>query len=131
MTPGWQHGHKSLFDALNVSYGRRLSDYPVIAAALLLLRWLVKDLSSTDVSLLLRTPLVGTPMVAGRSRLELQLRRLPERRWSPSMITAEFRGRDDEDSVSDWLGILAAFSKRRRELPQQATPAEWVVLVVN
>lgn len=129
VTPGWQHGHKSLFDALNVSYGRRLSGYPVIAAALLLLRWLVKDLSSTDVSLLLRSPLVGTPMVAGRSRLELQLRRLPERRWSPSMITAEFRGRDDEDSVSDWLGILAAFSKRRRELPQQATPAEWVVLV--
>ena len=127
-TPGWQHGHRSLFDAVNVSYGRRLSDYPAISVALVLLRWLVNDLSSVDVSLLLRSPLVGTTSVAGRSRLELRLRQLPDRRWSPSMITAELRGRDDGENVSDWLARLAAFSKRRRELPKQTTPAEWAVL---
>ena len=127
-TPGWQHAHRSLFDAVNVSYGRRLSDYPAIAIALKLLRWLVKDLSSTEVSLLLRSPLLGTSIIAGRSRLELLLRQLPDRRWSPSMITAELRGRDDGEDVGDWLTRAAAFSKRRRELPQQATPAEWAVL---
>ena len=127
-TPGWQHGHRSLFDAVNVSYGRRLSEYPATTVALLLLRWLVKDLSSADVSLLLLTPLAGTSTIAGRSRLELRLRQLPDRRWSPSMITAELRGRDDGENVSDWLARLAAFSKRRRELPKQATPAEWAVL---
>ena len=126
-TPGWQHGHKSLFDAVNVSYGRRLSEYPAISIALILLRWLVDDLSSADVSMLLRSPLLGTTSVAGRSRLELRLRQLPDRRWSPSMITAELRGRDDGENVSDWLARLAAFSKRRRELPKQATPAEWAV----
>jgi ATP-dependent helicase/nuclease subunit B len=126
-TPGWQHGHRSLFDAVNVSYGRRLSDYPAISIALMLLRWLFNDLSSADVGMLLRSPLVGTTNVAGRSRLELRLRQLPDRRWSPSMITAQLRGRDDGENVSDWLTRLAAFSKRRRELPKQATPADWAV----
>jgi len=126
-TPGWQHGHHSLHDAVNVSYGQRLSDYPAISIALLLLSWLVRDLSSTDVGLLLRSPLLGTTAVAGRSRLELHLRQLPDRNWTPSMVTAELRGKDDD--AGDWLAQLTAFAKRRRELPGTASPAEWVVLV--
>jgi len=125
-TPGWQHGHHCLYDAVNVSYGRRLSDYPAISIALLVLRWLVKDLPSTDVSVLLRSPLIGTTNVAGRSRLELRLRQLPDRNWSPSMITAELRGKDDGVDTGGWLDQLAAFSKRRRELPATAPPATWV-----
>lgn len=128
-TPGWQHGHQSLFDAVNVSYGGRLSDYPAIAIALKLLQWLVSDLSSMEVGILLRSPLVGNEATAGRSRLELWLRQLPDRNWSPSMITAELRGRDEGDEVGEWLAKLAAFSKRRRELPKYASPAEWAVLV--
>ncbi len=128
-TPGWQHGHHSLHDAVNVSYGRRLSDYPAISIALLLLRWLVKDLPSTDIGLLLRSPLLGTTGVAGRSRLELRLRQLPDRNWSPSMTSAELRGKDEGDDVADWLAQLARFSKGRRDLPRTASPAEWVVFV--
>ena len=37
-TPGWQHGHSSLFSAVNVSYGRQLTEYPAVAIALLILR---------------------------------------------------------------------------------------------
>lgn len=132
MTPGWQHGHASLFSGLNVSYGKRLSEFPAISSALLLLRWLVQDLPSTDISQLLRGAQLGNQDLGGRSRIELRLRQLPDRRWSPSMITSEFRGRNEEDvedDASDWLKRLAAFSKRRRELPKQATPAEWVGLV--
>ena len=137
LSPGWQHGHASIFDALNVSYGQRLSDYPAISSALLLLRWLIQDLPSTDIGLLLRASQLGTAptngsSLAGRSRIELRLRQLPDRLWSPSMLTAEFRGRKDDeasDEAADWLMSLAAFSKRRRELPAQAAPAQWVVLI--
>lgn len=137
LSPGWQHGHASIFDALNVSYGQRLSDYPAISSALLLLRWLIQDLPSTDIGLLLRASQLGTAptngsSLAGRSRIELRLRQLPDRLWSPSMLTAEFRGRNDDeasDEAADWLMSLAAFSKRRRELPAQAAPAQWVVLI--
>ncbi len=128
-TPGWQHGHRSLFDAVNVSYGRKLSEYPAIATGLLLLKWLVGTLSSTDVGLLLRSPLLGTGAVDGRARQDLRLRQLPDRLWSPSMVTAELRGGDDNEDQNDWLMRLAAFSKRRRELPKTASPAEWAVLV--
>jgi probable DNA repair protein len=132
MTPGWQHGHTSLADALNVSYGQRLAEFPAISSALLLLRWLVQDLPSIDVGLLLRSSQFGSSACAGRSCLELRLRQLPDRRWSPSMVTAEFRGHvkdGDMDDTSDWMARLAAFSKRRRELPQQASPADWVVVI--
>lgn len=129
VTPGWQHGHRSLFSAVNVSYGRRLSEYPAIAVALTMLRWLVKDLSSTDVGLLLRSPLLSTKGLAGRSRLELRLRQLPDRAWTPSMIGAELRGRDNGTNANDWMTRLAVFSKRRRKLPKLASPAEWAVFI--
>ncbi len=134
MTPGWQHAHPSLSSALNVSYGQRLSDYPAINDALLLLRWLVQDLPSSDVGLLLRSTMLGSPSLSGRSRIELRLRQLPDRRWSPSMVTAEFRRRDEDEEganndAKEWLTNLAAFSKRRRALPKQAAPSEWVVLI--
>lgn len=133
VTPGWQYSHPSQFEALNVSYGQRLSDFPAINSALLLLRWLVDDLTSSEVGLLLRSLQLGSSSIGGRSRLELQLRQLPDRRWSPSMITAEFRRSDDKEhqspDISDWLERLAAHSKRRRELPKQASPADWVILI--
>lgn len=129
VTPGWQYGDRSLFDAVNVSYGRRLAEFPAVAVALLLLRWLVKDLSATDVSMLLRSPLLASSGLGGRSRLELRLRQLPDRKWSPSMITAALRGREGNEDGSEWLAKLAALSKRRRELPNRASPAEWAIYI--
>lgn len=128
-TPGWQYGHHSLYDAVNVSYGQRLSEYPAISIALLMLRWLVKDLRAADISLLLRSPLLGEGNVAGRIRLELHLRQIADRAWSPAMITSELRGLDDGADTGDWLTQLASFSKRRRELPGSASPLQWVELI--
>jgi len=127
--PGWQYGHRSLADAVNVSYGRRLSEYPAIAIALILLRWLVSDLGAKDVSLLLRSPLLANPDVAGRGRLELKLRQLPDRAWSPSMIISALGTRDDEQGNGDWLSRLRAFNVRRRALAKRASPAEWAVVI--
>tara|TARA_R110002096_G_scaffold124002_1_gene268075 strand:- start:8674 stop:11265 length:2592 start_codon:yes stop_codon:yes gene_type:complete len=126
-TPGWPLGHRALFDALNVSYGRRLADFPVVMIAQTVLRWLHRDLSSIDVCLLLRSPLVGKAETSGRSRLDLVLRELPDRDWSPSMVTSELRGRDDSPAANDWLDRLAALSKRKREVPPAAAPSEWAV----
>ena len=128
-TPGWQHGDRSVFEGVNVSYGHALSDYPAIAVALLLLRWLVRDLSSSDVSLLFRSPLLGSKESIRRNRLELHLRQLPDRKWTPSMVTAEFRGLDDSETANELMSLFVAFSKRRRELQKGASPAFWAVFI--
>ncbi len=128
-TPGWQYGHHSLFEAVNVSYGRRLADYPAIAIALTTLRWLVQDLNSSDLGMLMRSPLIGAEDTSARHQLELKLRQLPDRAWTPSMVTSQFRSRDENSEGDDWSSRLAAFSKRRREVPDAASPAEWAVFV--
>jgi probable DNA repair protein len=124
--PGWQYGSISLRNAVNVSYGRRLVEYPATTIGLLALRWLAHDLSSTEVSRLLQSPLLGRGELDGRSRLELRLRELPDRAWAPSMVTTVLRGAGAD--AEDWLSRIAAFSKRRRELPARASPATWVML---
>ena len=127
-TPAWQYGHKSLQELVNVSYGRRLLEYPAIAIANLLLRWLVRDLSSLEVGILLRSPLLGSGTLSGRNRLELQLRQLPDRLWSPSMLTAQFYGKENGVNSKAWLAMLSEFSKSRRELPTKVTSAQWAIL---
>ena len=126
--PGWQYGSASLRDAVNVSYGQRLNTYPAISIALLALRWLVGDLRSSEVARLLQTPMIGSGELGGRSRLELRLRMLPDRAWSPAMVTSALRSRNVEGDADDWLGRIAALGKRRRDLPRTASPAEWVIL---
>lgn len=129
VVPGWQYGPASLRDAVNISYGKRLSEYPAVAVGLLALRWLAHELSARDVAHLLQSPLIGDGERAGRSRLELRLRQMPDRAWTPSMITAALRGNEDAMDGSDWLARIAALSKRRREIPKYATPAEWVLVI--
>jgi exodeoxyribonuclease-5 len=45
IAPGWQYGGTDLRTAVNTSYGRRLSDYPVVSIALLLLQWVHRGLT--------------------------------------------------------------------------------------
>ncbi len=129
LVPGWQYGPRSVAHAVNVSYGRRLVEYPAVSVALLLLRWLVRDLRAGDVGHLLRTPLVGSLPTRGRSALELKLRQLPDRDWSPGMLSAALRGKDDGSDAADWLRLVATITKRRRELPKSASPADWALYV--
>ena len=124
LIPGWQYASIDLRQALNVSYGRRLTDFPAIAVALLLLRWIVGDLSSSHIGQLLRSPLIGTGGMGSRSRLELRLRKLPDRRWSPSMLSAALRSADTRDA-SDWGSIVARLSKLRRDIARTRSPADW------
>ncbi|NNF41425.1 MAG: hypothetical protein HKN64_08590, partial [Woeseiaceae bacterium] len=126
--PGWQYGPPPLRHFVNVSYGRKLSDFPAIAIALLLLRWLVKDLSAGEVGQLLRTPLLGPPIPGARSRLELRLRQLPDRPWSPAMLSAALGG-GDEGEAAAWQALLARLTQRRRDLQRSASPATWAAYI--
>ncbi len=127
VVPGWQCANEAVAQLVNVSYGRSLADYPAIATALLLLRWLVHDLRATDVGRLLRSPLIGAGGTGGRSRLELRLRQLPDRSWSPSMISAALHS--ERDDIAAWKELVAGLSKRRREIPGTASPADWALYI--
>lgn len=129
LVPGWQYAPPNVAGAVNVSYGRKLSDFPAISIALLLVQWLVRELSAGEIGHLLRTPLLGTGSTAGRSRLELRLRELPDRSWSPAMLSAALRGRDENPDAVQWLSMVASLTKQRRELLSSASPAEWAVFI--
>ena len=125
LAPGWQYAGHALRHSVNVSYGRRLTEFPAIGIALLVLRWLERDLDSRDLSQLLLSPLLGATRPAVRGRLELRLRELPDRRWSPTMVNAALRGYDRDDEATAWFGLVSALAKARQELRTRAAPADW------
>ena len=128
LLPGWQCGDARYDGVVNVSYGRNLAAYPAISIATLALRWLCKDLSTSEVSLLLRSPMLGQSGDDGRSRLELRLRQSPDRLWSPAMLLAELNRRRDSPNANDWLERLRALSDCRSGLPQRNSPSAWAAL---
>ena len=123
--PGWQGAGSAHQEVVNVSYGRRLSRYPLIAVALLWLAWTSRGLPARDVSVLLRTSFVGRRKTDGRCRLEMALRRIPDRSWRPAGIVAALTGADESDEAVDWLQRaeqLAGFEAGRGTLQ---SPALW------
>jgi len=129
LIPGYRMSSSIPAGALNVSYGRKLSRYPVVSVGLLWLRWLVRDLRATEVSHLLRSPLLGLEDTSGRTRLEMRVRGLPDRDWSPSMLTGAIGSKKDTVDATDWLQRVSALAKARRELPGSASPAAWAVYI--
>ncbi|MBT8088425.1 MAG: PD-(D/E)XK nuclease family protein [Gammaproteobacteria bacterium] len=129
LVPGWQCAPLSHREAVNVSYGRSLSDYPAISIALLLLRWLVRDLTSIEVSQLLRSPLVGDADISGRCQFELRLRRMPDRRWSPAMLSSLLREGKDTEPLRQWQALVASLTRMRREIPARLSPADWAIYI--
>lgn len=125
LVPGWQYASRDYAATLNVSYGRKLVAYPAVRIALLALQWLARDLSARDISLLLRTPLLSREPLGGRTRLELNLRQLPDRNWSPQLILRALGGRDDSEDAIDWLGRVSSLHEQRKALPRQRSPAQW------
>jgi len=127
--PGWQYAGRTRAAAVNVSYGRKLADYPAIQTALLALRWLVSDLAGAEISLLLRSPFVGKGPAHGRSRLELRLREWPDRHWSPDRLLGALRGRDDSDDAKDWMTRIGKLSNHRGTMAETAQPSTWAGMV--
>ena len=123
--PGWQYEAATQAAAVNVSYGRRLSEYPAIQVAVLILRWSHRELNGRDVSLLLRSPFVGTAAIAGRARLELELRKSADRQWSPERLLHALHGRDSSTDSSDWFACLSRLIDVRKAFPRKGSPAFW------
>jgi probable DNA repair protein len=124
LAPGWQYSGGRQETAVNVSYGRRLAEYPLVAVALLWLSWACRGLSSRDVSVLLRTPFAGTADTDGRCRLEMRLRRMPDRNWRPGNLAAALSGREQSADALDWLRRaerVAAVESTRSTLDSPAT----------
>ena len=125
LAPGWQYAQGSQGSAVNVSFGRRLIEYPAIEIALLVLNWAGREVGSRELSQLLRTPFLGAGGLDGRSRLETALRKLPDRRWSVALALRALGGRDDSVDAGDWLARLSRFLDSCREQPGSASPAYW------
>ena len=125
IAPGWQYGGADLRTAVNTSYGRRLSDYPAISIALLLLQWVHRGLSFSEISLLLRTQIIAGMETAGRCKLELYLRRMPDQPWSPAAIMRLFQGRVEEADARKWLEGVKHISSFQASASEKASPSAW------
>lgn len=122
--PGWQYDD-ALRNSVNVSYGRRLSDYPAIAIAQLWLKWVHRDLDSREVSLLLRSTFTSHPDNDTHARFETRLRRLPDRFWSASEIEAALSGGDQSTSGSEWFRCLQQVVELQSASKGRSSPAAW------
>ena len=129
LAPGWQYSGQLHAAAVNVSYGQPLSAYPACAIALLLLRWLHGELGGREVSLILRSPFLGSSESGGRTRLEMRLRRLPDRRWTPGMFLREFGDAGERDGCEAWLGALSRLNELRERLGRRDSPARWAAVI--
>lgn len=123
--PGWQYAGKEYESSVNVSYGQRLSDYPAIAYALSCLKWTSVGLTSREVSVMLRCRGAGSSAMPGRCRLELRLRRYPDRSWSPAAIVALLGGADNAPDAAAWLDGVRQIAAFRQQHGGSASPSEW------
>ena len=126
LVPGWQYGNSRHRLAVNVSYGRRLPDFPAIGIALLVLRWTCQGLSSRELSVLLRSRCVASESVSGRSRLELKLRGYPDRDWTPENILKVVENREEASDTDAFIGLVRAVAEFASSKSQKMSPAECV-----
>lgn len=123
--PGWQQAGSDWQGAVNVSYGRALADFPLLAVARQCLRFAAGGLRSAEVGALLLSDFLGNDDRAGRSRLEAQLREIPDRLWRPDEL---LRALDRPRRPQDGQGIrerLVALANLATQAGEAATPAVW------
>ncbi|MGI9206214.1 MAG: PD-(D/E)XK nuclease family protein [Woeseiaceae bacterium] len=126
LVPGWQYGAPEFSSAANVSYGRRLAEYPAVSIALLVLRWAYEPLSSREISPLLRSRCLVSDAVAGRSRLEIELRDHPDRYWLPEDFLRVFGSDDAADDAKRFLQCVSTLADLRSSHGERLQPGEWV-----
>ena len=129
LAPGWQDAGGRHQTAVNVSYGRRLAEYPLVAVALLWLSWACRGLPTRDVSVLLRTPFAGSANTDGRCRLEMRLRRMPDRNWRPGNLAAVLGGTEQSADALDWLQRVERVAAMESTRNAFLSPAAWAARI--
>jgi ATP-dependent helicase/nuclease subunit B len=125
LAPGWQLAGPKYRNAVDISYGKALADYPGIRIALTLLRWVHDGLKSREVSVLLRSRSINGGPTGGRSRVEQQLRRIPDRYWSAKDLLAVLGGRDADAATELWCQGIGKIADARRHYREPADPPQW------
>lgn len=123
--PGWQYDDRVRRMAVDVSYGRRLSEYPMIAVALLWLEWARRGLNTREVGTLLRSPFTGLGASGERHRLDTRLRRLPDRAWSAESLAGVLTGAPADAAPAGWHGHLHEVASLARSKEGAVSPAVW------
>jgi probable DNA repair protein len=126
LAPGWQYGSDEFRGVVNVSYGQRLSAYPAVAVALLLLRWSTEGLSGRELSILLRSLCTGHEDSGDNARLERDLRSKPDREWIVDNFLAAFAGKEDPEKSRSFLQISTKIADFGRAGDERFTPADCV-----
>ncbi len=125
LTPGWQTEGGGAQAAVNVSLGATLDSYPAISVALLVLRWLGGALTSRQLGVLLRSSTIGVERSDARARLELSLREIASREWTPVRVIRVLGRLAKDPDTEDFFERLKALDALLREQPQRATPGGW------
>lgn len=125
LAPGWQTGGSGFRRAVNVSYGQRLADYPVIAVALLCLRWISSGLRSREVSVLLRSHFLGSDPGTEGGELDVRLRGLPDRLWSPAALAEALSPASEAPGGGHRLAIVRALAAMQVRIAERRTPSAW------
>ena len=123
-TPGWQTAPGTVRSLVNVSLGAPLDSFPLIGVALLLVRWLHAPLTSRQLGVLLRCPFLGVGDTDSRARLELGLRQIAARDWTPARVLRVFTQAAD-DATSDFLARIDKLDELAGKARGRATPATW------
>ncbi len=123
--PGWQLAGPAYRRSVNLSYGKRLTEFPLLVAAEKVLRFAAGGLRGGDISFLLRTPFVSADELPGRSRLELHLRSVPDRIWQPQDLLDLLSAKSQETDGLAWRQRLKCLVELQAEADSQLTPTRW------
>ena len=128
--PGWQLRPNDYRRALNVSLGRAFAEYPMLTVALLVLKAAREGLSSSEVSVLLRTPYLLGNSDAEATRHDLNLRRFPDRRWSAAALSDLFARNASQSApegpVQQRFQTIARVAAQGEE---ERSPADWAARI--
>lgn len=124
--PGWQLSGTDYRAALNVSLGRPLAAYPMVTVALLVLKAVSEGLTSSEASVLLRTPYLSSDGATMASRQDLHLRRFPDRRWSAAALSDLFSPKQTEpDGANAFERLFGRIASSAAYSGEQRSPTDW------
>lgn len=125
LVPGWQLGGKAYRSAANVSYGQKLTEFAAIHVALLLLSWMSRGLNTRQISVLLRSKSIGSGVTQGRCRIEHEIRKLPERKWTIASFISAVRRLSQAPDVEMFIAAITKCAERLTNGESVRGPAAW------